>query len=81
MQFAPWALNLVEAAALSAGEARAGYSLRNQHYARTAARRLGDGASVVELDLNAPMLEVARSALGAFLTRTLPIGIQAIENA
>jgi ubiquinone/menaquinone biosynthesis C-methylase UbiE len=63
--FAPWALDLVEVAALRPGERVLDIACGTGIVARTAARRLSDGASVVGLDLSAPMLEVARLAAKA----------------
>ena len=60
--FAPWALDLVELAALRPRERVLDIACGTGIVARTAARRLNDAASVVGLDLSAPMLEVARSA-------------------
>jgi ubiquinone/menaquinone biosynthesis C-methylase UbiE len=60
--FAPWAFDLVEVAALRPGERVLDIACGTGIVARTAARRLSDSASIVGLDLNAPMLEVARSA-------------------
>jgi len=63
--FAPWAHDLIEAAALRSGERVLDIACGTGIVARTAARTLGDGASVVGLDLSAPMLAVARSAATA----------------
>jgi ubiquinone/menaquinone biosynthesis C-methylase UbiE len=63
--FAPWALDLVEIAALRPGDRVLDIACGTGIVARTAARRLSDGASVVGLDLSAAMLEVARSAAKA----------------
>ena len=63
--FAPWALDLIEAAALRPGERVLDIACGTGIVARTAARTLGGGASVVGLDLSAPMLEAARSAAKA----------------
>jgi ubiquinone/menaquinone biosynthesis C-methylase UbiE len=63
--FAPWALDLVEVAALRPGDRVLDIACGTGIVARTAARRLNDGASVVGLDLSAAMLEVASSAAKA----------------
>lgn len=63
--FAPWALDLVEVAALRPGERVLDIACGTGIVARTAARRLSDGARVVGLDFSAPMLEVARLAAKA----------------
>jgi ubiquinone/menaquinone biosynthesis C-methylase UbiE len=63
--FAPWAHDLIEAAALRPGERVLDIACGTGIVARTAARTLGDGASVVGLDLSAPMLAVARLAATA----------------
>lgn len=62
--FAPWAHDLIEAAALQPGEPVLDIACGTGIVARTAARTLGDGG-VVGLDLSAPMLAVARSAAEA----------------
>lgn len=59
--FAPWALDLVEAAALQPRERVLDIACGTGIVARTAAQRLSDGANLVGLDLSAAMLEVARS--------------------
>ena len=63
--FAPWALDLVEVAALRPRERVLDIACGTGIVARTAARRLSDGANVVGLDLSAAMLDVARSAAKA----------------
>jgi len=63
--FAPWAHYLIEAAALQPGERVLDIASGTGIVARTAARTLGGGASVVGLDLSAPMLAVAHSAAKA----------------
>ena len=63
--FAPWALDLIEAAALRPGERVLDIACGTGIVARTAAPTLGGGASVVGLDLSAPMLEAACSAAKA----------------
>jgi ubiquinone/menaquinone biosynthesis C-methylase UbiE len=63
--FAPWALDLVEVAALRPRERVLDIACGTGIVARTAARRLNDATSVVGLDLSAPMLDVARSAAKA----------------
>jgi ubiquinone/menaquinone biosynthesis C-methylase UbiE len=63
--FAPWAHDLIEAAALRPRERVLDIACGTGIVARTAARTLGGGASVVGLDLSAPMLEAARSAAKA----------------
>jgi SAM-dependent methyltransferase len=62
--FAPWAQDLIEAAALRPGERVLDIACGTGIVARTAARALG-GSSVVGLDLSAPMLAAARSAAKA----------------
>ena len=63
--FAPWAHDLIAAAALRPGERVLDIACGTGIVARTAARTLGSGASVVGLDLSAPMLAAARSAAKA----------------
>lgn len=63
--FAPWAHDLIEAAALRPGERVLDIACGTGIVARTAAQTLGDGASVVGLDLSAPMLAAARMAAKA----------------
>ena len=63
--FALWADDLVEMAALQPGQRVLDIACGTGIVARTAARRLGSGGSVVGLDLNAPMLAAARSAAAA----------------
>ncbi len=63
--FAAWADDLVEEAALQPGERVLDIACGTGIVARTAARRLGSGGSVVGLDLSAPMLAAARSAAAA----------------
>src|SRR6476619_3949123 len=63
--FAPWAHDLVEVAALRSGERVLDIACGTGIVARTAARILGDGSSVVGLDLSAPMLVAAHSAAKA----------------
>jgi ubiquinone/menaquinone biosynthesis C-methylase UbiE len=60
--FAPWALDLVEVAALQPGERVLDIACGTGIVARTAARTFIGGVSVVGVDLSAAMLEVARSA-------------------
>jgi SAM-dependent methyltransferase len=60
--FAPWAHDLIEAAALRPGERVLDIACGTGIVARTAARTLGRGGRVVGLDLSAPMLVAARSA-------------------
>jgi SAM-dependent methyltransferase len=62
--FAPWAHDLIEAAALQPGERVLDIACGTGIVARTAARTLGN-AGVVGLDLSAPMLAAARSAAEA----------------
>ena len=61
--FALWADDLVEMAALQPGQRVLDIACGTGIVARTAARRLGRRGSVVGLDLSAPMLAVARSAV------------------
>lgn len=63
--FAPWAQDLIEAAALRPGERVLDIACGTGIVARTAARTVGSGATVVGLDLSAPMLAVARAAAEA----------------
>jgi ubiquinone/menaquinone biosynthesis C-methylase UbiE len=63
--FAPWAHDLIEAAALRPGERVLDIACGTGIVARTAAQTLGDGANVVGLDLSAPMLAAARLAAKA----------------
>jgi SAM-dependent methyltransferase len=63
--FAPWAHDLIEAATLRPGERVLDIACGTGIVARTAARILGGKASVVGLDLSAPMLAVAQSAAKA----------------
>jgi ubiquinone/menaquinone biosynthesis C-methylase UbiE len=63
--FAPWAEDLVEAAALGAGERVLDIACGTGIVARIAARRLANSGSVVGLDTSAPMLAVARTAATA----------------
>jgi ubiquinone/menaquinone biosynthesis C-methylase UbiE len=63
--FAPWAHDLIEAAALLPGERVLDIACGTGIVARTAAQTLGDVASVVGLDLSAPMLSAARLAAKA----------------
>jgi ubiquinone/menaquinone biosynthesis C-methylase UbiE len=63
--FAPWAEDLVEAAALRAGERVLDIACGTGIVARIAARRLGNRGSVVGLDTSAPMLATARAAATA----------------
>ncbi len=60
--FGPWASDLVEVAALRPSDRVLDIACGTGIVARTAARRLGSGGTVVGLDLSAPMLEAARSA-------------------
>jgi ubiquinone/menaquinone biosynthesis C-methylase UbiE len=63
--FAAWADDLVEVAALQPSERVLDIACGTGIVARTAARKLGSGGSVVGLDLSAPMLAVARTAATA----------------
>src|SRR5262245_22181945 len=63
--FGPWASDLVDIAVLRPGERVVDIACGTGIVARTAARRVSSGGSVVGLDLSAPMLEVARSAAAA----------------
>lgn len=63
--FGPWAHDLVEMAALHAGERVLDIACGTGIVARTAARRLGVGGYVVGVDLSTPMLTVARAAAAA----------------
>jgi len=63
--FAPWAEDLVEAAALRAGERVLDIACGTGIVARIAARRLGNRGSIVGLDTSAPMLATARAAATA----------------
>jgi len=63
--FAPWAEDLVEAAALRAGERVLDIACGTGIVARIAARRLGNRGSIVGLDTSAPMLATARVAATA----------------
>jgi ubiquinone/menaquinone biosynthesis C-methylase UbiE len=63
--FSPWADDLVEMAALQTGQSVLDIACGTGLVARTAARRLGSGGTVVGLDLSAPMLAAARSAAAA----------------
>lgn len=58
--FRPWAERLVEAAGLMAGERVLDLACGTGIVARTAARRVGPGGTVVGVDVNPAMLEVAR---------------------
>lgn len=62
--FAPWARRLVEAAGLMAGERVLDVACGTGIVARTAAARVGPGGTVVGVDLNPAMLEIARSRTG-----------------
>ena len=59
--FGPWALDLVEAAGARLGERVLDIACGTGIVARTAARRIGSGGTVVGLDVSAPMLDAARS--------------------
>ena len=63
--FAAWADDLVEVAALQPSERVLDIACGTGIVARTAARKLDAGGSVVGLDLSAPMLAVARTAAAA----------------
>jgi ubiquinone/menaquinone biosynthesis C-methylase UbiE len=63
--FAPWAHDLIEAATLRAGERVLDIACGTGIVARTAARTLGGEASIIGLDISAPMLAAARSAAKA----------------
>ena len=63
--FGPWAEDLVERAALRPGERVLDIACGTGVVARTAARKLGGGGSVIGLDLSAPMLAAARAAAAA----------------
>lgn len=60
--FGPWANDLVDFAALQPGDRVVDIACGTGIVARTAARRVGPGGSVIGLDLSTPMLEAARSA-------------------
>jgi ubiquinone/menaquinone biosynthesis C-methylase UbiE len=60
--FASWAEDLVEMAALRAGERVLDIACGTGIVARIAARKLGGSGSVLGLDLSAPMLEAAHAA-------------------
>jgi SAM-dependent methyltransferase len=59
--FGPWALDLVEAARARPGERVLDVACGTGIVARTAARRVGAGGTVVGLDVSAPMLAAARA--------------------
>src|SRR5215831_9373040 len=59
--FGPWALDLVEVARARPGERVLDIACGTGIVARTAARRVGRGGTVVGLDVSAPMLGVART--------------------
>src|SRR5262249_40129512 len=59
--FGPWASDLVEVAGIRLGERVLDIACGTGVVARTAARRVGSGGTVVGLDVSAPMLDVARS--------------------
>jgi len=63
--FAPWADDLVEAAALQPGQRVLDIACGTGIVARTAARWMGSGDRVVGLDVSVPMLAAARSAAAA----------------
>jgi ubiquinone/menaquinone biosynthesis C-methylase UbiE len=63
--FAPWADDLVEAAALQPGHRVLDIACGTGIVARAAARRLGSCGNVIGLDLSAPMLAAARTAAAA----------------
>jgi ubiquinone/menaquinone biosynthesis C-methylase UbiE len=58
--FAPWARHVVDAAELAAAERVLDVACGTGIVARTAADRLGSGATVTGLDINENMLDVAR---------------------
>jgi ubiquinone/menaquinone biosynthesis C-methylase UbiE len=60
--FAPGAQYLIELAALKAGERVLDVACGTGIVARTAAQRVGNSGTVIGLDLNEGMLEVARTA-------------------
>jgi ubiquinone/menaquinone biosynthesis C-methylase UbiE len=60
--FGPWALDLVEVAGAQPGERVLDIACGTGIVARTAARRVGTGGTVVGLDVSAPMLDAARAA-------------------
>jgi SAM-dependent methyltransferase len=59
--FGPWALDLVEVAGARPGERVLDVACGTGIVARTAARRVGSGGTVVGLDVSAPMLDAARA--------------------
>lgn len=59
--FAPWAQRLVEAAGLMAGERVLDVACGTGIVARTAAVKVGPGGTVVGVDINPAMLELART--------------------
>jgi len=63
--FGPWAEDLVEMSALRPGERVLDIACGTGIVARTGARKLGGSASVVGVDLSAPMLAAARAAAAA----------------
>jgi len=63
--FAPWAEDLIEIAALQAGERVLDIACGTGIVARIAASRLGNRGSVVGLDTSAAMLDTARAAATA----------------
>ena len=63
--FAPWAADLVELAALQPGQRVLDIGCGTGIVARTTARRLGSGDSVVGLDVSSAMLAAARPAAAA----------------
>jgi ubiquinone/menaquinone biosynthesis C-methylase UbiE len=60
--FAPWANDLVEVAALHPGQRVLDIACGTGIVARTAARRLESGGSVIGLDVSVPMLTAAHAA-------------------
>src|SRR5262245_2079371 len=59
--FGPWAVDLIEAAGVRIGERVLDIACGTGIAARTAARRVGSGGTVVGLDVSGPMLETARA--------------------
>src|SRR5262245_48977866 len=59
--FGPWALDLLEVSGAQPGERVLDIACGTGIVARTAARRVGSGGTVVGLDVSAPMLDAARA--------------------